>query len=386
MMRILSQRLILSVAILLGGCGTDTASTTATSSSAAELTAPSLKEAYANYFLVGATADESTYMSHANILKTHFNSFTTENEMKFESLQLLPGEFTFTTADKMVNFAKKHNMAVRGHALVWHRQTPDWVFQKANGDLRSKQELLDIMRHHITTVVSHYKGQVDVWDVVNEVIMDDGSMRTEKEEADDQKSGWYGIAGETYIAEAFKAAHAADPNAKLFYNDYYNYIPARYEATYTLLKNLLAAGVPIHGVGIQCHINTIPSSDPEHQSYQQTVKNMEKAIQLYGSLGLEVQITEMDVSLYIGGYPYEEKDFYTVESIPESLKIKQAERYAAFFEMFRRNADIISSVTTWGIADDNTWLSEFDSGRADFPLLFDVSHQPKPAFFAIMEL
>lgn len=343
-----------------------------------------LKERYADFFLVGATADLESYITHSPLLKNHFSSMTTENAMKFEQLQNIEGEFTFETADNMINFARENGLSTRGHALVWHRQTPDWLFNNSDGKPVSKDELLSKMRAHITTVVSHFKGRIEAWDVVNEAIMDDGTMRTHTEEADDQKSAWYGIAGEEYIAEAFHTAHAADPKAKLFYNDYYNYIPARQQAIFNLLQTLLNQDVPVHGVGLQAHINTIPSNDPNHQSSQQSVKNLEKAIQLYASLGLEVHITEMDVSLYIGGFPYTEKDYYTEASIPESLKLKQAERYAAFFEMFRRNSDIIASVTLWGIADDNTWLSEFDSGRADFPLLFDTQHQPKKAFDAIM--
>ncbi|WP_083607915.1 endo-1,4-beta-xylanase [Teredinibacter haidensis] len=345
----------------------------------------SLKQKYADHFLVGATADSGSYITHADILKTHFSSMTTENEIKFELLQNVEGEFTFETADKMVDFAKANGMTVRGHALVWHRQSPDWLFHNAEGEPSSKEDLLAKMNNHIATVVNHFKGRVDAWDVVNESIMDNGAFRTEKEQADDQKSWWYGITGEDYIAEAFKTAHQADPQAKLFYNDYYNYIPERRQAIYEMLKGLVEKGVPVHGVGLQCHVNTERSLNPAHQSYQQTIANLEQAIQLYASLGLEVHITEMDVSIYIGGNKYEEKDFYTAGNIPEELKVKQAERYAAFFEMFRRNSDAITSVTLWGIADDNTWLSEFDSGRADFPLLFDSEHKPKKAFDAIMD-
>ncbi|WP_416307372.1 endo-1,4-beta-xylanase [Neptunicella sp. SCSIO 80796] len=344
-----------------------------------------LSDKYADYFLIGAAADQGSYITHAELLKTHFNSFTTENEMKFESVEPTQNNFNYEIADKMLAFAKNNNMAVRGHALVWHRQTPDWVFFNDEGELRSKEDVLAIMKNHIDNVVGHFKGTVDYWDVVNEAIMDDGSLRTDKEEADDQKSYWYGAVGKDYIAAAFRYAHAADPQAKLFYNDYYNYIPARQQAIYQLVKELLDDGVPVHGVGLQAHINTIPSSNPEHQSYHQSIDNLEKAIQLYASLGLEVQITELDVSLYIGGNKYQKSDFYTADSIPAELDQKQAQRYADLFAMLRRNREAISSVTFWGIADDNTWLSEFDSGRADFPMLFDVNHQPKSAFHAVMD-
>ena len=278
-------------------------------SSTAESDKPSLQQKYQGYFMLGAAANHLTYISHAPLLEQHFNSMTTENEMKFESLQPQQNQFDYSVADPMLAFAKSHNMAVRGHALVWHRQTPSWVFTDSQGQARSKEATLAIMKNHIDNVVGHFKGKVDYWDVVNEAIMDDGALRTDKEQNDDQKSLWYRNIGKDYIAAAFHYAHAADPNAKLFYNDYYNYIPARHQAIYQLLKDLLADGVPIDGVGLQAHINTIPSSDPQHQSYYQRIDNLEKAIKLYASLGLDVQLTELDVSLYIGGNKYEKSDF-----------------------------------------------------------------------------
>lgn len=345
----------------------------------------SLSKKYQDHFLIGATADIGSYITHRKLLDKHFNSLTTENEMKFEELQPEEGVFTFEVADAMLEYARSNNMATRGHALVWHRQTPQWVFEDENGNQASKALLLQRMKTHIGTVMTHFKGKVDAWDVVNEAVVDDGSLRTNQEERDDQKSPWYGILGEDYIAEAFRMAREADPDSKLFYNDYYNYLPARTDAIYKLLKGLIDKGVPIDGVGLQCHLNVTRSSDPEHQSHYQTIENLEKAIQRYASLGLEVHITELDLSVYVGGYPYKDHDYYIPSTFDSVLQAKQAERYREIFEMFRRNSDIISSVTFWGIADDNTWLSEFDSGRQDFPLLFDLFHKPKPSFFSITD-
>src|SRR5690606_21703781 len=138
---------------------------------------------------------------------------------------------------------------VRGHALVWHRQTPSWVFQG------SAEQVLQRMKNHITQVMQHFQGKVQIWDVVNEAIMDDGTYRSGNEEGNNQSSGWYGALGESYIAEAFRAARAADPDARLFYNDYYNYHPVRRQAIYEMLEGLLAAGVPVDGVGLQAHLN-----------------------------------------------------------------------------------------------------------------------------------
>lgn len=346
---------------------------------------PSLWRAYKPYFRIGAAVDPQSMHTHANVLARHFNSVTAENEMKWEALQPTPNEFNYAAADDLIKFARSNKMFVRGHALIWHRQTPEWVFKNNSGGPVDAQELRARMKNHITQVMQHFGNKIDSWDVVNEAIMDDGKLRTDKEEKDDQKSPWFGVLGESYIADAFNFAHEANPRAKLFYNDYYNYIPARREAIYQLLKGLRNKGVPVHGVGLQAHLNIRPSDDPKHQSFHQTIENLEKSIQLYASLGLEVQITELDVSVYIGGIKYNPQTYYTPLTFNAQIQAEQAQRYRSLFAMFRRNHTHISSVTLWGIADDNTWLSEFASGRKDFPLLFDINHKPKPAFFAVLD-
>lgn len=338
---------------------------------------PALGDYYAGHFAMGAAID-TQYNNYASVLTKHFNSVTAEDQMKFEALQPSEGNFSYGTADQMVNFATNNGMAVRGHALVWHRQTPSWVYSG------SPDQVLSRMRNHISNVMQHFQGKVAVWDVVNEAMMDDGTLRTNDEEAG-QESGWFGALGESYIAEAFIAARAADPTAKLFYNDYYNYHPVRREAIYNMLAELLAEGVPIDGVGLQTHLNLEPGTDPNEQSYHQTVANLEEAILMYSSLGLDVQITEVDLSLYLRGITYTSDMFYTPQNVTPEIFEQQAERYRGFFDMFREHSDLISSVTFWGISDDNTWLSEFDSGRQDFPLLFDAQQQPKPAFWAVVD-
>ncbi len=344
-----------------------------------------LFEKYASHFTIGAAADSGSYSTHAALLQKHFNGITTENEMKFESLQRTEGVFDYSAADAIVAFAQANGMKMRGHALVWHRQTPAWVFTDSAGAAATPELVLERMRSHITSVVGHFRGKVAVWDVVNEAMMDDGELRTATEEREDQRSPWHGSLGESYIAEAFRAANAADPAAKLFYNDYYDYIPAKHQAIYEMLRRLLDEGVPVHGVGMQCHLNIEPSTDPANQAYHQTTENLQSAIELYSSLGLEVHVTELDVSVYIPGMQYTPETFYTAETFTADVQSRQAERYREFFDLFRRHSEAITNVTFWGIADDNTWLSEFSSGRKDFPLLFDSSHQPKPAFAAIVD-
>lgn len=347
--------------------------------------APSLSEKYLPYFPIGAAVDPGSIQTHAGLLERHFNSITTENEMKFESLQKVEGELEFDVADSMLAFARAHGMKVRGHALVWHRQTPAWVFTDGSGADATSEVLLARLKSHISSVVGHFKGSVYAWDVVNEAIMDDGSFRTADEPEEDQRSKWHGIAGEAYIAEAFRYAHAADPGAKLFYNDYYNYIPAKRQAIYELLKRLLAEGVPVHGVGLQAHLSLEASPVESSHGYHQTLANLEAAIDLYASLGLEVQITELDVSVYVPGVEYTADEYYTNETYTDALEAKQAQRYGELFELLRSKHDVITGVTFWGVADDNTWLSEFSSGRQDFPLLFDAEHEPKQAFHAVMD-
>lgn len=346
---------------------------------------PTLREKYAYCFPVGAAVDFRSRETHADLITRHFDSVTPENEMKFDAFQRTEGLFTYVGADRIVELAEANDLQIRGHTLVWHRQNPAWLFVDDDGDPVSGDVLLERMRTHIRTVMGRYQGRVRVWDVVNEAIMDDGHLRTGDEPGQDQSSPWYAILGERYIAEAFRAAHEADPRARLFYNDYYNYLPSKHQAIYELLEGLLAEGVPVHGVGLQCHLNIEPSTDPEHHSYHQTIENTEAAIELYASLGLEVQITEMDVSVYVGGRMYTEDEFYTEETFTDALEQQQAERYRAFFELFRRHADAITGVTLWGVADDDTWLSELSSGRTDFPLLFDTHHEPKRAFDAIVD-
>lgn len=369
----------------LGACATARVEGERETSDEARLDRTSLRGKYEDHFQIGAAVDGASYRTHEELLSSHFNSVTAENEMKFESLQRHQGSFTYHNADSIVAFAEERGLAVRGHALVWHRQNPAWLFSDGEGGLASPELLLERMRTHIRHVMEHYRGRVYAWDVVNEAIMDDGDYRRGDEASEDNRSLWFEILGEQYIEEAFRAAHEVDPEARLFYNDYFNYLPARREGITAMLRGLLDDDVPLHGVGLQAHLGLAQSPNENSHAHYQTVENMEAAIEAYSALGLEVQITEMDVSLYVGGVQYDEDSFYTEETFTEELAEQQAERYREFFELFREHSDVITSVTFWGVADDNTWLSEFASGRQDFPLLFDTKHQPKPAFDAVMD-
>lgn len=325
---------------------------------------PKLYEAFSQSFDIGAAVNTRTIQTQKELLAYHFNSITPENEMKFESMHPSEDTYTFEQADEIASFAKAHGMKLRGHTLVWHNQTSDWLFQSSKGGTIDAETLLDRMKSHIDTVVKRYKDSIYAWDVVNEVIADEGAELL-------RQSKWLDIAGEGFIAKAFEYAHDADPKAVLFYNDYNESHPVKREKIYKLVKGLVDRGVPIHGVGLQAHWNiTNPGLD-----------DIRSAIERYASLGLQLQITEMDVSVF------EHDDRRTDLTEPtEQMKELLTERYERFFRLFREYKQHISAVTFWGAADDYTWLDYFPvRSRKNWPLLFDEQQQPKEAFWRVVK-
>ncbi|WP_404455166.1 endo-1,4-beta-xylanase [Virgibacillus necropolis] len=325
---------------------------------------PSLHKVYQDYFHIGAAVNPMTLNSEQEIIKKHFSSITAENEMKFEALHPEEDRFTFETADKILSFAKENGKSVRGHTLVWHNQTSDWIFTDANRKLVDRQTLLKRMERHITTVMERYKGQIYSWDVVNEAVTDSGKNIL-------RDSKWLSIIGDDFIDKAFEYAHQADPDAALFYNDYNESNPEKRDKIFKLVKGLVDKGVPIHGIGMQAHWNlTGPSYD-----------EIRKAIEKYASLGMKIQITEMDVSVF----NFNDKRTHFTEPT-EEMKVLQAERYQGFFKLFREYADVITSVTFWGATDEYTWLDNFPvKERKNWPFVFDVNHMPKNSFWKIAD-
>lgn len=325
---------------------------------------PSLKEKYKEDFKVGVAIGYGELISDIDtqFIKKHFNSITPGNEMKPESVLKGPNNYDFTIADAFVDFATKNKMGIRGHTLVWHNQTPDWFFKDENGNFLKKDELLKRLKNHIYTVVSRYKGKIYAWDVVNEAI-------DETQPDGYRRSNWYNICGPEYIEKAFIWAHEADPQAKLFYNDYNTEIPQKRMFIYNMIKNLKAKGVPIHGIGLQCHINIDNPS----------VEDIEETIKLFSTIpGLEIQITELDMSFYQWG-----SSVYYAEPSREML-LKQAKKYYELFNLFKKYKNVIKSVTFWGLKDDNSWLRGVFN-KPDFPLLFDEHYDGKPAFWALID-
>lgn len=328
---------------------------------------PSLCESLAAYFPVGAAIWRGDITGlHSELLKKHFNSITAENDMKWEYVEPTEGNFTFAAADALVAFAKANHMLVRGHNLAWHEQNPKWLFEDANGreiepTPENKALLLRRLQNHIRVVVAHFGNDVYAWDVVNEVIdpsQPDGFRR----------SPWFRITGTDYIDMAFRTAHQVAPHAKLYINDYDTTDSRKRAFLLKLVQNLKSRGVPIDGVGHQMHINLDrPSTD-----------EIAKTIGMFSSLGVDNQITELDVSVY-------DNREQRYAAAPQDLLVKQGYRCKDLFDAFRRLKGKISAVTFWGVADDHTWLTKFPVARQDWPLLFDTRLRAKPAYWGIVD-
>lgn len=322
----------------------------------------SLCEAYKDYFPIGSAANCTQLKTHKELITKHFNSITPENELKFIETQPEEGRYILDPADSFVKFADENNMKLRGHTLVWHTQTPDWVFEDKYRKCASRELVLERMEAHIKNIVSRYKNKIYCWDVVNEALDDDNDIFL-------RPTKWLSLVGEDYIDKAFQFAHEADPNAQLFYNDYNEAFYPKRDKIYSLIKGMVERGVPIHGIGIQGHFNI----------YVPPVDDIRRSIEKLAELGLKIQITEMDISVF----RHEDHRIDIKNPTSEMLK-RQTELYEKTFNIFREYREVISGVTLWGIADDYTWLDGFPvEGRKNWPLLFDENHLPKMAFNAL---
>ena len=317
----------------------------------------SLKERYKDYFDVGGIVWPDAPKTHGELIKQHFSTLTCENMMKPEHLLPERGRFTFEEADKLLDYALQNSMKMRGHALVWHNQTPGWFFEGG------RDAVLANLKEFIRTVVGRYKGKVFCWDALNEVLVDSsgGFLR---------KTPYLEIIGEEYIDIALQTAHDADPDALLFYNEYNECEPEKRDRIVTFVKGLKERGLPIHGIGMQAHwYNSNPDLD-----------EIRAAIEQYAALGMIVHVTELELSVF----DWEDHRTDLKEPLPGMLE-KQAERYGEIFELFREYKDVVRCVTTWGVADDYTWLDDFpQKGRKNWPLLFDVNHRSKPALERVL--
>jgi endo-1,4-beta-xylanase len=375
----------LALALLLPAGLNPVAAETTNEQSTSALSVPSIAERYKKSFTIGAAVEPYQLEgTDAEVLKRHYNSIVAENVMKPINIQPEEGKFNFAEADKIVQFAKENGMDIRFHNLVWHSQVPEWFFLDEEGNNmvdeqdpkqreKNKKLLLKRLETHIKTIVKRYKNDIKSWDVVNEVI--DDSPQNEKGL---RESAWYQITGDEYIKVAFETAKRyAAKDAKLYINDYNTEVTPKRTHLYNLVKEMLEQGVPIDGVGHQAHIQIGWPSNQE----------IEDSINMFAELGLDNQITELDVSLY--GWP-PKPAFPTYADIPADRLDAQAERYNAIFEIYERLGDKISNVTFWGIADNHTWLDDRamqynDGVGKDAPFVFDPEYNVKPAYWSIMD-
>jgi endo-1,4-beta-xylanase len=389
MLKVLRKPLItgLALALLLpAGMNTAAAGTYSEQSSSA-LSVPSIAERYKDSFAIGAAVEPYQLETiDAQVLKRHYSSIVAENIMKPMNIQPEEGQFNFTEADKIVKFAKENGMELRFHTLVWHSQVPDWFFLDEEGSPmvnetdtkqreKNKKLLLKRLETHIKTIVKRYKNDIKSWDVVNEVIDD-----SPQNERGLRESSWYKITGDEYIKVAFETARRyAAKDAKLYINDYNTEVTPKRTHLYNLVKELLEQGVPIDGVGHQSHI----------QIGWPSLQDTKDSINMFAELGLDNQITELDLSLY--GWPPRPAFPTYADIVAEGERLKaQAAKYDALFQLYEELGDKISNVTFWGIADNHTWLDDrakqYNNGVGkDAPFVFDPEYNTKPAFWAIMD-
>lgn len=341
-----------------------------------------LKDTFAGKFFIGTALNslqlEGKRPGETEIIIEHFNAIVGENCMKSGYLQPREGEYNFTDADRLVDFGLKNNMQITGHTLIWHSQAPRWFFTDNAGNDVTREVLIDRMREHITTVAGRYKGKIKGWDVVNEAILDDGTLRDSK---------FHQIIGENYIELAFQFAHEADPEAELYYNDYSMANPAKREGVIAMVRRLQEKGVKIDGIGMQCHIGL---NHPD-------INDFRESIEAFAALGVNVMITEMDISVLPAperntgaeisdSYEYKQKLNPYTEGLPDDVYVKLEDRYLDFFNLFLQHEDDISRVTLWGVNDGNSWKNNWPvRGRTDYPLLFDRENQAKPVVSKIIE-
>lgn len=390
--------------------------------------AATLKDAFKDHFPVGTAVNRSMVTGGEGfrrsaelnaqdvvVLKQHFNQITGENDMKWQLIHPREGAdgYEFGPADALVSFGLSNQMQIVGHTLVWHSQTPNWVFAGTNpppasatnaptvaapvaanantnttgtnatgrrpgppfgggfgrytGPRASRDELLQRMHDHIHTVVGRYKGKVKVWDVVNEALADGNGTNVLR------SSLWSEIIGPDFVAKAFQYAHEADPGAILRYNDYGLENPAKRKRLISLIRELQAQKVPIHAIGSQAHVNV-----------STTFETMDQSLGEIATLGLPIHITELDVNSAQGGQRGFGADVAGNASTTQGGLVgdadkKLADAYAGIFRAFVKHRDSVKLVTFWGVNDAVSWRAQ---GK---PLLFNGVNQPKPAFDAVMQ-
>ena len=343
----------------------------------------SLKQAFKGDFVIGAAMNEAQITGQDRrgdaLIESQFNSISPENALKWDTVHPQPDKYNFDLADKYVAFGREYHMFIAAHTLVWHNQVPAWVFHDDKGNLVGRDALLARTKDHISAVVGRYKGKIQSWDVVNEALNDDGTLR---------QSLWYKIIGPDYIEKAFQYAHEADPQAQLIYNDYSLENEPKRSAAIALIKKLQSEGIPITGVGLQGHyLMNWPPAEQE-----------DATISAFAALGVKVAITELDIDVLpsTGHQPTADITLKIeqnaalnpyVNGLPDSVQQQLATRYADLFRVFLKHRDAVNRVTLWGVTDADSWLNNWPvKGRTSYPLLFDRNSQPKPAYDVVIRV
>jgi GH35 family endo-1,4-beta-xylanase len=332
-----------------------------------------VKDAFEGKFYIGAALNESEIRgwdtTGVDIVKKHFNSIVAENCMK--SMEIHPEEdvWNFEIADKFVEFGEANDMFIIGHCLVWHSQLSAWLPYDESGNYVTPEVLKQRMKDHITTIMTRYKGRIHGYDVVNEAIVEDGSYR---------KSPFYDILGEEFIPWAFECAHAADPDAELYLNDYGMNVPGRRDAYVKLIGQLKERGLRIDAIGMQGHMG---------MDYP-TVEEFETSLLAFAGTGVNVMITEWDMSalptVNMGANvtdwaEYREQLNPYKDGLPEDVSAQWNARMKSFMDLFLKHSDVVTRVTAWGVSDEDSWKNGWPiPGRTDYCLLFDRNHEPKP--------
>lgn len=332
-----------------------------------------IKDAFADNFHIGAALNEAEIRgidtTGVEIIKKHFSSIVAENCMKSEEIHPEEGVYNFELADKFVEFGEANDMFIIGHCLVWHSQLAKWFPYDENGNYVTPEVLKQRMKDHITTIVTRYKGRVHGWDVVNEAIVEDGSYR---------KSPFYEILGEEFIPYAFECAHAADPDAELYLNDYGMNVKGRRDTYVKIINDLQSRGIRIDAIGMQGHMGM---DYPDFTEFEESLK-------AYAGTGINVMITEWDMSalptVNMGANVADVEAYNAMmnpypDGLPEEVSAVWNERMKTFMDMFVKYSDVITRVTAWGVSDNDSWKNNWPMrGRVEYPLLFDRNLQPKP--------
>lgn len=354
-------------------------------------TSLNLKTAYSDAFKIGAALNPWVVNGRDSLAQKivieQCNTITAENVMKAGPINPEPGVYNFGPADDFVNFGKEHDMFIVAHTLIWHNQTPEWFFKDQEGKPRTPGEVAERLREHIEVIAGRYAGKVDAWDVLNEVIDNDGSYRP---------TTWVnGIgSGDELARLSFKYASEYSPNTELYYNDFNAWRPDKRDGIARMVRMLQKEGIRIDGIGIQAHWGL---NFPKNEY-------IEAAIDTFAALGVKVMITELDIDVLpltkegqVIGRSLQEPQFQLEEfeefldpykdGLPEEVQKQLADRYEEIFRIFYDKRDKIDRVTLWGVHDAFTWKNGYPiPRRTNYPLLFDRERKPKPAFDAVLAL